>query len=80
MTLGSLRAFLQHGERHEDSSGVCEGGDTYFLFVQRVDLPHCIHPARVLHSLLFPPCSGLQGLWSKPQGMLPDMLVSPVLH
>src|SRR5882724_3645587 len=25
MTLGSLWAFLQHGERHEDSSGVCEG-------------------------------------------------------
>src|SRR5882724_4228548 len=32
MTLGSLWAFLQHGERHEDSSGVCGEGDTYFLF------------------------------------------------
>src|SRR5882724_5023970 len=31
MTLGSFWAFLEHGERHEDSSGVCEG-DTYFLF------------------------------------------------
>src|SRR5882724_10495342 len=25
MNLGSLWAFLKHGERHEDPSGVCEG-------------------------------------------------------
>jgi len=50
-----------------------------FSFVQRVDLPHSIHqPGSAFPA--FPPCSGLQGLWSKPQGMLPDMLVSLVLH
>src|SRR5882724_4971887 len=59
--------------------GCVNEGDTYFSFVQRVDLPHSIHqPGSAFPA--FPPCSGLQGLWSKPWGMLPDMLVSPVLH
>src|SRR5882724_7114146 len=50
-----------------------------FSFVHLVDLPHSIHqPVSAFPA--FPPSSGLQGPWSKPQGMLPDMLVSLVLH
>src|SRR5882724_708421 len=50
-----------------------------FSFVHPVGLPHSTHhPASGFPT--FPPCSGLQGWWSMPWGMQPDMPESQVLH
>src|SRR5882724_10034794 len=54
-------------------------GDTYFLFCSSGG-PSSFHSSASVAFPAFPPCSGLQGLWSKPRGMLPDIPVSPVLH
>src|SRR5882724_7029034 len=59
--------------------GCVKESDTYFLFCSEGG-PSSFHSSARVCIPHFPPCSGLQGLWSKPQGMLPDMLVSLVLH
>src|SRR5882724_9504449 len=79
ITFGSLRAFLIHGERGKYKQAVWRKEILTFSFLHPLGLPHSIHlPASAFPT--FPACSGLQGLWSKPEGMWPDMRVSPVWH
>src|SRR5882724_3367102 len=79
ITFRSLRAFLIHEERWKSKQAVWRKEILTFSFLHPVGLPHSIHlPASAFPA--FPAFSGLQGMWSKPVGMWPDMRVSPVRH